>query len=219
MSAALIGQNPRGPHREKGVTLIIALIILVSMTLAGLAMFRQIGTGVIVARNLTFREAATAAADQGVEAAITWLRSQGSGALQQGNKDQGYFAAWCNISLNASNRPDANGDGNVDDCGASPPPSTFIASSYNWLNAVHLTSPDGSSDIAYVIHRLCRIPGDINASGQECTTILSELAGASHGYVGPGHESLPNRMQPYFRITTRVTGPMNTVAYTQTIVY
>ena len=204
---------------QRGVTLIIALIILIAMTLAGLAMFRQIGTGVIVARNLTFREAATSAADQGVEAAVAWLHNQDSGTLQQAVKAQGYYAAWCNVSLDASNHPDANNDGNVDDCGTSPPPSTFTAAGYNWFNAVHLTSPDGTTAIDYVIHRLCRIPGDINASGQDCTTVFSQQAGGTHGWVGPGKQPLPNLMQPYFRITTRVTGPMNTVAYTQTIVF
>ncbi|MFY9328278.1 MAG: hypothetical protein WAO76_09720 [Georgfuchsia sp.] len=207
-------------RRQQGVTLLIALIMLVSMTLAGIVMFRQIGTGIIIARNLTFRQSATTAADRGIEAARTWLVAQGAGALEQPIIAQGYYPAWCNVSVDASNVPDEDEDGTLDNCGAEPPPSTFVPATYNWANSVQAIADDGAGNrVQYVIHRLCRIPGGINVSSQQCVTIGSVTSGGSHGSASYGTQALTNTMQPYFRITARVTGPMNTVVYTQTMIY
>ena len=52
--AASAGAPPRSA--QKGVVLFISLIVLVAMTLAGIAMFRQVGTGVVIAGNLAFRD-------------------------------------------------------------------------------------------------------------------------------------------------------------------
>ncbi len=60
-------------RRQRGVVLLLALIMLVAMTLAGIVLYRQIGTGLIIARNLSFKRTATVAADRGIEAARTWL--------------------------------------------------------------------------------------------------------------------------------------------------
>jgi Tfp pilus assembly protein PilX len=101
--------------RQQGVVLLISLILLISMTLAGLALFRQVGTGVLIARNLTFSNAALIATDIGAEAARNWLVTSGAN-LQEASIANGYFPAWCNISVDAGGRPDANSDGVVDDC-------------------------------------------------------------------------------------------------------
>jgi Tfp pilus assembly protein PilX len=43
---------PRLPARQRGVMLIIALIVLVAMTMAGIAMMRSVDTATIVAGNI-----------------------------------------------------------------------------------------------------------------------------------------------------------------------
>jgi len=63
----------RSARRQRGVVLFIALIVLVAMTLAGIAMFRQIGAGVIIAGNTAFKENATSVGDLGIEGARGWL--------------------------------------------------------------------------------------------------------------------------------------------------
>jgi type IV pilus assembly protein PilX len=65
--------NAIGGRRQGGVVLLIALIVLVAMTLAGIGMMRSIDAGTLVAGNIGFREAAVATADTGVEAARAWL--------------------------------------------------------------------------------------------------------------------------------------------------
>lgn len=206
--------------RQRGVVLLLALIMLVAMTLAGIVLYRQIGTGLIIARNLSFKRTAAVAADRGIESARTWLVGQSSSTLEQGSAANGYFPAWCNTTLNASNVPDANNDGTPDDCGAIPAPSEFDPVTYNWTNAVQATANDGAgNEVRYVIHRLCETPGGLNASGQQCVTIGSAGAGASRTAATYGTQALSNTSQPYFRVTSRVLGPTNTVVYTQVILY
>lgn len=206
--------------RQQGVILVIALIMLLAMTMAGIILFRQVGAGVVIARNLTFKLGSTIAADRGIEAGRAWLVGQGAGALEQPNLAAGYFPAWCNVSVDAGNRPDEDNNGMTDDCGTSPPPSEFNPSTYNWANAAIATTDDGSgNEIRYVIHRLCRIPGAINIAGQQCVTIGSASSGTSMGVASYGVTSLSNTIQPYYRITARALGPLNTLAYTQVIMY
>ena len=59
--------------KQTGVVLFIALIVLVAMTLAGIAMIRSTDTGNVVAGNIAFRQAALQEADVGVDAAYTAL--------------------------------------------------------------------------------------------------------------------------------------------------
>ena len=58
-------------HRSKqsGVVMFVALAVLILMTLAGLAMLRQMGSSVSIAGNLAFKQNATAAGDLGTETA------------------------------------------------------------------------------------------------------------------------------------------------------
>ena len=66
---------------QDGVVLFIALIVLVAMTLAGIAVMRSVDTNVLIAGNLAFRNAATSAGDAGIEAARNWLATQTAGGL------------------------------------------------------------------------------------------------------------------------------------------
>ncbi len=58
---------------QKGVVLFIALIVLVALTMAGIALVRSVDTANIIAGNLAFKEGTLQAADLGVEAAVTAL--------------------------------------------------------------------------------------------------------------------------------------------------
>ncbi len=53
-------QHPSATQR--GVVLLLALIMLVAMTLAGIVLYRQIGSGLIIARNLSFKRTKAAGA-------------------------------------------------------------------------------------------------------------------------------------------------------------
>ena len=70
---------------QQGVVLFIALIILVAMTLAGIALMRSVDTNVLIAGNLAFRQANTMYADTGVEAARAWFPSAWGFADRRGS--------------------------------------------------------------------------------------------------------------------------------------
>lgn len=204
-------------QHQQGVILIIALIMLVAMTLAGIILFRQIGAGVIIARNLTFRQGATIGADRGIEMGRAWIMGQAQSVLDQPNVGSAYFPAWCNISVNASNLPDANNDGSTDDCGTSSPPSEFIPTSFNWANAVQAVADDGAgNEVRYVIHRLCRIPGSVNSAGQQC---VMKASADNNNCPEANSSCITASVQPFYRITARARGPLGTTSYTQAIIY
>lgn len=213
----------RTPNRERGVVLLISLIMLVVLTLGALSLFRQVGTGIMIASNLTFKNAALIASDRGVESARTWLVATAN-SLDNGSVANGYFSAWCNTTLDSNNNPNMAGTG-IDDCKTNPVPSQFDPLTYNWANSVLVTNDDGNGNsIRYVIHRLCRIPGSLNFTNvygipQECVTLGTATASGSKSEVGYGAENLANTIQPYFRVTVQTTGPKNTVVYSQATVY
>jgi type IV pilus assembly protein PilX len=66
-----------GPPSERGVVLLVALIILVALTLAGVALIRSVDTANIIAGNLSFRESAVHAGERSTQTAITtgWSRN------------------------------------------------------------------------------------------------------------------------------------------------
>jgi type IV pilus assembly protein PilX len=182
------------------VVLFISLIVLVAMTLAGIAMFRQVGTGVIIAGNLAFRDNSASVSDLGLEAARAWLMNSTAVALQA-DQAPGYYS--CGLAA------------------ATCPQAAFDPASFNWgANAVQVTADDGTgNEVRYVIHRLCQAAGSAATGAANCVTVGAGGAGGSKGGGEYGDLPLTNTVQPYFRITARAAGPRNTLSYVQSIMY
>lgn len=195
------------PRRQRGVVLMVALIVLVALTLAGLSMARTSDTGVVISGNLVFRQAATQALDAGVEAAIgtintTWI---GSGATTA-NK---YYA----FAL-----PDADGDS--------------LPDGINWTLANTLANPGGLTGYTarYVVERMC-VPNPVSpglpivdtyaAAGPPGSNGLcnleDEVKGADSGKLG-GQSALGQIRKLHYRVTVKVEGPRNTETYAQTVI-
>jgi Tfp pilus assembly protein PilX len=191
----------RAPRRERGVILFISLIVLVAMSLAGIALMRSVDTNVMIAGNLAFRQGATFAADRGIEDAKTWLAANAGGTTLFNDQPVPYY--W------------ANWQSGVDLVGIGS-----AADDYNWNNANNLGLDAGSNEVRYVIHRLCTTAGDPSGAGTSCVKAsVAAGAGASgagtKGAVGYGTAALPGISNTYYRVTVRVTGPRNTVSYVQ----
>jgi type IV pilus assembly protein PilX len=184
---------------QQGIVMIVALIAIVAMTFAVYAMLRTTGSSLGVAGNLAFKQNATAAADRGVEHARAWLMSQSSLELSANQAAHGYFAA---------------GLGNFD-------PLTYA--SWTAATAVDLGDDGAGNQTMYVVHRLCRIAGSFNLSGQECVrpSSLNTSGGTSVGLGGgaASGSAVPVTPVPYFRVTVRVAGPRSTLSYVQVIMY
>jgi type IV pilus assembly protein PilX len=179
---------------QRGVVLFVALIVLIVMTLAGLALLRQMSTGVSIAGNIAFKENATSVADRGAEVARQWIVANSLVTFQD-SFPNGYHSSW---------------EAGVD------------ASAFPWdTQALTLVSPDQAQtgNVArLIIHRLCELPNaSINAAGQRCSDAPILNAGESKSGGGYGGILPGVSPSPFYRVTTRVDGPRNTVSYTQVV--
>jgi type IV pilus assembly protein PilX len=196
--------SPRGGAlraRQAGVVLMMALIVLVAMTLAGIALVRSVDTGNIIAGNLAFKQAATNSGDTGVEAAAAWL-SANSAALNNDALASGYASSFL-PALGATQTWDNYW-------------TTVLAASNQVVNMP--TDPVTGNTVAYAIQRLCSAaniaPTSINAG---CASSQTTGAVASSSRLA-GTVALTAISQTVYRITARVQGPRNTLSYVQVIV-
>jgi Tfp pilus assembly protein PilX len=200
--------RPAARAAQRGVILFVALIILVAMSLAGIALMRSVDTNVLIAGNLAFRQGAMMAGDWGVESARTWLDTNKAGTTL--NNDQpavtsgtGYWANW-----QAAQDLYGRTASTVDD--------------YNWNNAITVGTDSGGNEVRYVIHRLCSTAGDISSGSVSCVKGTSgggatPASTGTKGTVSYGGAALPGVSMTYYRVTVRVTGPRSTVSYVQAI--
>jgi Tfp pilus assembly protein PilX len=184
--------------REQGAVLFIALIVLVALSLAGIALIRGVDTTNLIAGNLAFRQGATHGADWGVEQARNWLQSQPSAKLENDVPGQYYAAMQSGLDFTGTD------PSNVD---------------FDW-DKNSFTVPGGDplgQKVQYVIHRMCDLAG-AQASVNCVRTSTGGTSGGTKGGATYGSFALPSTSQIYYRITTRVTGPRNTVSYVQVMV-
>jgi Tfp pilus assembly protein PilX len=197
--------SPRG---EEGVVLIIALIVLVAMTLAGIGMVRSLDTGTLVAGNIGFRQSAVATADSGIEAARTWLLANRN-TLDSDQPGVGYYSTRQD-NLDITGNSTGGGTDGVD-WGGSDPAQPVKAFSAGTLDAT-------GAPVYYIINRLCSIPGSINAPGQSCAYSQASGLGSTQQVADYSSYGLAVKNLVYYRITARVNGPKNTVSYVQAVI-
>lgn len=191
--------------------LIIALLVLVAMTMAGIALMRSVDSATLVAGNMAFRQSATASADRGMEIAFNYLRGVDATVLVADAAGSGYHA-----TIPA---PDVDFTGNA---------TVATTDDVDWSGPgvkVVTGSDAAGNSVAYIIHRLCRA-GTVALNPVSCTTWqgpssddddLSIGADASSGRDSwiHGNASPPRGL---YRVTVRTKGPRNTYSYVQAIV-
>ena len=211
--AAMRRARPAFPRRQGGAILFIALIVLVAMTLAGIAMIRSVDTALGIAGNMAFKQASIQGTDRGIKAGFDWLITNSSGTTLQ------------------STNPAVTGGAAYSSSRAATEPDWFDTA--NWATAVSLPNEFGqvgSADAAghivrYVIHRMCNcadVSYNANCAGSSvpnvCGLYYPISGGAAGGSMTVGSATFEGIPQIYYRITTRVDGPRNTVSITQVTV-
>jgi Tfp pilus assembly protein PilX len=176
-------------NRQSGVVLFIALIVLVALSLAGLATMRSVDTAALVASNIGFRQAAVHSADQGIQTAYNWLIAQVSGGVNMANDDlpNGYIA-----TVATGEAPD------------------WYLQAAAWANQKTVGSDASANSVSYLIHRLCTPAG-------ECGQSQSTAAISGEGVDQSAPNYLKSPPQIHYRVTVRTLGPRNTVAYVQSL--
>jgi type IV pilus assembly protein PilX len=186
---------------ERGVVLILALIVLVAMIIAGVALVRSVDVTTQIAGNLAFRQAGVQATDAGVEKARQWLMAAPSLFTDIGPS---YYSTW-------------NG-------GVTSTPAIFDPATFDWSGKSTLPIDAAGNTVAYVVHRMCESAGDPADTTKNCITAPTSASGNSQRIKGGGEfgctgDNCVASSNPYYRITVRVTGPRNTVTYTQVVIY
>lgn len=193
-------RGPKAPQR--GVVLIIALIVLAAMTLAGVALVRSVDTANLVAGNIAFKQGTLQEGNAGMEAAIQRFNL---GGLMSTTEEtpwnnlpaQNYSAVVLlanekgipTVLVNATTDFDTNPNYQIK--------KTKDALTQNFTR--------------FVVERLCQDPGEPLAD--TCRFDPTGRAGA----IDQRQSGLTN-YAPMYRITVRVDGPSNTVSYTQAII-
>ncbi len=208
----------RPPH-QRGVVLILALIVLVALTLAAVALTRSVSTSNSIAGNLAFQQSSTHAADAGIEAAIAYLEN--NAGLPSGSC--GGTALTCDHAPSdgyLASRSDPSSTQNWADFW-----NASLSSKAKALPADSATAGIGNT-VAYVIQRMCATTGEPNTDLNVCATSPIATSGSCPGGTtctgGGGRGGTGSNVnaskQTYYRITVQVTGPRNTRSLVQAMV-
>jgi type IV pilus assembly protein PilX len=211
------------PGPQRGISLIVVLVALVIIGFAAVALLRSTDTGTLIAGNLSFKKAALSSGDAANEMAITWLNANAAGGVLFSDiAASGYYATSANAcDLTATKTPTDTTD-DVDWTGTATPANCHMYA----LTVVPAAGVANGYSVAYVINRLCNAAGDPNAitaadgvTPMTCSRAQNASSSGSTksgGYYG--NLPLTGSTQTYYRITTRITGPRNTVRFVQAFV-
>ena len=203
------------PRGQRGVVLFIALLVMVALSLAGIALIRSADTATIVAGNLAFKQAASSAVDRSFEQAVEALFNPVADPAVPNPViadtttnflQQNYFA--CVQDAGGGCLP-ANSP--IPEVPAVLTTTTKFANA--GLNAGLVPVDAASNKSYYVIERMCANPGP--AIGSNCNLSGGPSFGADAGTQH--YEGLVRAGGAFYRVTVRVEGPRNTVAYAQAI--
>lgn len=184
--------------KQEGVVLLIALIVLIAMSLAGVALNRSVDTAMGIAGNLGFKQSTSSGAGRGVASAIQWITANSAGTtLDYTNTNVGYFSSATQLE------PDWK-DTNT------------------WTNSMSAGTDASGNTIRYMIHRMCAYPdtvyNGVSGTGQQnqCSMVEPSTFGAAGNSINAGAFQFTGTPQVVFRITARADGPKSTSSVVQT---
>jgi type IV pilus assembly protein PilX len=194
--------NAHIPSRQKGLVLLISLIVLVVMSLAAIALVRSMITSNQVANNLALRQGTTAAADNALEKARFWLVDRSLKAPTELNASS---------DLNGYSPSNANPiNGNDWQAGVA-----WVWANPEQGNTPLLRSEEAKATnkngykAAYFIQRMCATDGVKTPNRSGCD--LQKLS--------PSESEANSNYQMIYKITVRIEGPKNTVSFYQTTLF
>jgi type IV pilus assembly protein PilX len=195
--------NLRLASRQKGVILVIALIVLVAMTLVALGTLRSVDTGSVVAGNLAFKQATLNGTDVPLDTAYRLLLAKGVlGTLNNDDLPNGYQSKQVELDW-------------------TDPASWSVGTGAMCINAC---AADANGNIGYyIINRMCtlqNIPynGMQGAVANECHMTIPLGGGNTGSSMAVPANQFPGNPTVYYRITAKVQGPRNSVSIVQAFI-
>lgn len=224
MTSSILKAAPRLPRtpvaplrraRQRGVALFFALICMVAIMLAAVALVRSVDTAALISGNLAFQQSATVSGDAGTEAAITWLA-----ATEAANSALNVLVDTAH-PFNATNAV-AGYYANLDPAKSLTAPSgtRFV---WDATDSVGLAADGSGNTTRYVIQRMCRTAG-VAVKDASCMFSGAVLDNNKQNIPLPQEickgDGCPVAGQtPMLRVTSRTTGPKNTLSYVQAFIY
>ncbi len=194
----------RVAHRQQGVVLFLALIVLVAMMLGGVALFRSMDIATISVGNISMQRNATRSGDSAVEAAVTWLTAAGNGLFND-SPANGYMAA--GISPGATK-------------GANQTWAEYWQQLASVYTPTSLAEDAAGNTASYLIQRLCTISGRPYSGGSGGAPAVSCVEPPATGSTSCPSPPCATRVSgTYYRILVRTTGPRGVVSFLQVMLF
>ncbi|MBL0075071.1 MAG: hypothetical protein IPP41_03695 [Rhodocyclaceae bacterium] len=219
--------------RQQGFVLVISLVIMVVMTLSAVAMITSLRGGISASGNISFRQAATRAADVASDSAYQWVQAQIAVPTGLDSDIEPLDAA----AATTTARYYATLVGADIACKKDGVADAFTPQSYRFSDtaldadgapcASKIAGKPSGYDIYYVVHRMAVTAG-LSCPAAQCVsppvTIVSTplAAGTSRDSTTAqfGNASgTSSGAVVYYRITVKVSGPRQNNRYVQAFVY
>ncbi len=184
---------------QRGFSLFMALVALVAMSLTAMALMRSVDTGNVIAGNVAFKQTSSQVLDVGLESAFTYLTTTLTVADLSTNQPTGcttncnYYAIKQAVDLHDM-------------------PSAIAWSGVAPVDTSAMPSINGVYTIKYVVERLCTV-ATVSDPSTEC--YLTPLPDKCRGVSASSSPICSSTQGTYYRATTFVTGPRNTMSYAQ----
>ena len=205
-------------RRQRGVSLFIALVALVLMTITGFSLMRSVDIGNVIAGNMAFRQLAVNASDLGVEAAARYINdviSPSPDANVPGGCNSAAVFDTTKSNCRYSARSlvnDNNGIPYVDWDSAGIPSATLNGVTYQYV-IDRQCNPDLTVPVAL------GVDAPYSEAERRClTAVFADGESASSGRHAYKDAGGLTRITPvHYRVTVRVRGPRNTISFVQAL--
>ena len=177
---------------QQGISLFVALVVLVAMSMVGIVVSRNIDAAVGITGNLAFRQSTLQGTDKALADAISWIENNRTGtAFNSTDAASGY------VALTPADEPDWMTDA-------------------AWANAFNNGTDAVGNQLRYVIERVC-VPGSNGKQYSDTACLLGEppTAGSVGNSIAAGSYQFEPPPALTFRITARAVGPKKTTSIAQ----
>jgi type IV pilus assembly protein PilX len=210
----------RSVHGQRGIALFVALIVMVALSLAGVALIRSIDTTTSVTGNLAFRQAALVQANWAIEEAIAHVYA-GDTKLDPGamidttNTDLSkFYVANFDPAQDSAKNGDFPTRTVITSLPSGIPKMLWTKNNSGWPVA---NPPDATGNtIRYVIQRMCTTDLALPSAATQSKCDLMQPKEALG--TTTGDEAISVGKFPLYRVTVRVDGPNNSLAFVQAMI-
>ena len=184
-------------RRQRGMALPIMLIMLTVLMVSSIYLLRASTSTTLTTSNLAYEAALTKAADAGLHAGFTYLRTVPDKVLLTADQPTAGYVSTLADNLSVTN-------------------ANF------WNGSKKLALDDDLNQVEYVIHRMCSLPGAYDATNNRCQTTAARPGANTPRALGEtlrvDAPNLNSAAQIHYVVTARVFGPRGGNVVTQAVI-